>query len=134
MEECILKKLQYQITIPSAHVFLARYLKAAHADKKIWQISCFILDGTLQSYRLLNYLPSQLAAAAVFVARRTVGKNAWSPTLLKYTPYREEDIKPVARAVLDVKSDTAADLRALNKKYSKSRYGGVATIPIASDF
>jgi hypothetical protein len=94
MEKIILKKLEYQITIPSAHAFLVRYLKAAHADKKIVQLSCFILDGTLQSYNMLHYLPSQLAAAAVFIARRTVGHYAWSPTLLKYAQYREEDVKP----------------------------------------
>eukprot|EP00584_Thalassiosira_punctigera_P006871 CAMPEP_0172526048 /NCGR_PEP_ID=MMETSP1067-20121228/1054_1 /TAXON_ID=265564 ORGANISM="Thalassiosira punctigera, Strain Tpunct2005C2" /NCGR_SAMPLE_ID=MMETSP1067 /ASSEMBLY_ACC=CAM_ASM_000444 /LENGTH=374 /DNA_ID=CAMNT_0013309471 /DNA_START=233 /DNA_END=1357 /DNA_ORIENTATION=+ len=134
MEEIILKKLEYQITIPSAHAFLVRYLKAAHADKKIVQLSCFILDGTLQSYNMLHYLPSQLAAAAVFIARRTVGRNAWSPTLLKYAQYREEDIKPVARAVLAEKSDSPTELRAVNKKYTSSRYGGVATISISSDF
>mmetsp|Transcript_15918 Transcript_15918/g.34458 ORF Transcript_15918/g.34458 Transcript_15918/m.34458 type:complete len:376 (+) Transcript_15918:240-1367(+) len=134
MEEIILKKLEYQITIPSAHAFLVRYLKAAHADKKIVQLSCFILDGTLQSYNMLHYLPSQLAAAAVFIARRTVGRNAWSPTLLKYAQYREEDIKPVARAVLAEKSDSSTELKAVNKKYTSSRYGGVATIQINSDF
>lgn len=134
MEEIILKKLEYQITIPSAHAFLVRYLKAAHADKKIVQLSCFILDGTLQSYNMLHYLPSQLAAAAVFIARRTVGRNAWSPTLLKYAQYREEDIRPVARAVLAEKSDSSTELRAVNKKYTSSRYGGVATLQITSDF
>ena len=134
MEEIILKKLEYQITIPSAHAFLVRYLKAAHADKKIVQLSCFILDGTLQSYNMLHYLPSQLAAAAVFIARRTVGRNAWSPTLLKYAQYREEDVKPVARAVLAEKSDSPTELKAVNKKYTSSRYGIVATIPVSSDF
>jgi len=134
MEEIILKKLEYQITIPSAHAFLVRYLKAAHADKKIVQLSCFILDGTLQSYNMLHYLPSQLAAAAVFIARRTVGRNAWSPTLLQYAQYREEDIKPVARAVLAEKSDSPTELKAVNKKYTSSRYGGVASITISSDF
>lgn len=134
MEEVILKALEYQITIPSAHAFLVRYLKAAHADKKIVQLSCFILDGTLQSYNMLHYLPSQLAAAAVFIARRTVGRNAWSPTLLKYAQYREEDITPVARAVLAEKSSSSPELKAVNKKYTSSRYGGVANILISSDF
>jgi len=134
MEEIILKKLEYQITIPSAHAFLVRYLKAAHADKKIVQLSCFILDGTLQSYNMLHYLPSQLAAAAVFIARRTVGRNAWSPTLLKYAQYKEEDVMPVARAVLAEKSDSSTELRAVNKKYTSSRYGGVASLGVSSDF
>jgi hypothetical protein len=134
MEETILKTLEYQITIPSAHAFLVRYLKAAHADKKIVQLSCYILDGTLQSYNLLHYLPSQLAAAAVFIARRTVGRNSWSPTLLKYAVYCEEEIIPVARAVLAEKSSTSTELRAVNKKYTSSRYGGVANTVLQCDF
>ena len=134
MEERILKTLEYNITIPSAHAFLVRFLKAAHADKRIVQLSCFVLDGTLQSYNLLHYMPSQLAAAAVFIARRTVGRNSWSPTLLRYANYREEDITPVARAVLNEKSSSSNELRAVNKKYTSSRYGGVANIALMCDF
>jgi len=134
MEEVILKTLEYQITIPSAHAFLVRYLKAAHADKKIVQLSCYILDGTLQSYNLLHYLPSQLAAAAVFIARRVVGRNSWSPTLLQYAGYCEEEVIPVARAVLAEKASTSPELRAVNKKYTSSRYGGVASTVIVPDF
>jgi len=135
MEETVLKTLEYQITIPSAHAFLVRYLKAAHADKRIVQLSCYVLDGTLQSYALLHYLPSQLAAAAVLIARRCVGRNSWSPTLLRYAQYCEEDILPVARAVLAEKSSVSTEeLRAVNKKYSSSRYGEVARMEILSDF
>mmetsp|Transcript_22525 Transcript_22525/g.66714 ORF Transcript_22525/g.66714 Transcript_22525/m.66714 type:complete len:384 (-) Transcript_22525:236-1387(-) len=134
MEEVVLKSLEYQITIPSAHAFLVRYLKAAHADKKIVQLACYILDGTLQSYNLLHYLPSQLAAAAVFIARRCVGRNSWSPTLLKYAVYCEEEVVPVARAVLAEKSSASPELRAVNKKYTSSRYGQVANTTLVCDF
>jgi len=135
MEEVVLKTLEYQITIPSAHAFLVRYLKAAHADKRIVQLSCYILDGTLQSYNLLHYLPSQLAAAAILIARRNVGRNSWSPTLLKYAQYCEEDVLPVARAVLTEKSSSAsAELRAVTKKYSSSKFGEVARTELQSDF
>jgi len=98
------------------------------------QLSCYILDGTLQSFSLLNYLPSQMAAAAVFLARRAAGRNSWSPTLLKYAEYCEEDVIPVARAVLEQKNNSASDLRAVNKKYSSSRYGGVANQYLSPDF
>ncbi len=62
----ILEKLEYQITIPSAHTILIQYLTAAHVVKKI---------VTKEQHQP----PSQLAAAAVVIARRTVGRNAWSP-------------------------------------------------------
>lgn len=133
-EEKILKTLEYQITIPSAHAFLVRMLKAGHADRKIVQLSCFLLDGTLLSYNLLHYLPSQLAAAAVFIARRTVGRNGWSPTLLKYASYCEEEVIPIARAILNEKADSNPDLKAVNKKYANHRYGGVAGTVFMQDF
>ncbi len=133
MEQTILKVLCYQMTIPSAHAFLVRFLKAAHADRKMVQLSCYILDGTLQSYTLLHYLPSQLAAAAVLIARKVVGRNAWSPTLLKYAGYCEEDILPVARAIVAEKSSSTSDCRGVDKKYSNSRYGGIARTRIEVD-
>ncbi|KAL7523974.1 hypothetical protein ACHAXR_001715, partial [Thalassiosira sp. AJA248-18] len=134
METAILKALEYRISLPTAHSFLVRYLQAGHADTKIVHLSYFILDGTLQSYYLLRFLPSQLAAAAVFIARKTVGRDPWSPTLLKYAQYHEEDVLPVARAVVAVKTYCSAGLYAVNNKYDSGRYGGVSSIELSSDF
>ena len=132
MEETILKRLDYRITIPSAHAFLVRYLKAAHADKKIVQLSVFILDGTLLSYELLRYLPSQLAAAAVLIARKAAGHNGWNTTLDKYARYSEDDILPVARAILSEQSLVPTELRAVRNKYRSTRFGSVANIAMPS--
>jgi len=134
MEETVLKTLFYRVTIASAHAFLVRFLKAGHADKKMVQLSCFILDGTLQDCSLLTHFPSQLAAASVFIARRCVGRNAWSPTLLAHTGYKEDDVAPVARAILKAKDDSCSELRAIVKKYSSSRYGSVANTKFVTDF
>jgi len=133
-QEKILKTLEYQITVPSAHAFLVRFLKAGHADKKIVQLSCFLLDGTLQSYGLLQYLPSQLAAAVVFIARRHVGRNGWSPTLLNTSDYVEEEVLPIARAILHAKQTASSELKAVNKKYASSRYGQVSATSLPLDF
>ena len=134
MEEHVLKTLEYNVTVPTAHFFLIRYLKAGHADKKIVQLSCYLLDGTLQAYHLLHYLPSQLAAAAVFIARRNVGRNGWSPTLLNYCDYCEEEIIPVARAILQAKQSSNPELRAVSKKFSTTKYGHVTGTSIPIDF
>ena len=52
MEEVALKALDYRVTITSTHAFLVRYLNATHADKKMVQLACYILDGILQSFLL----------------------------------------------------------------------------------
>ena len=75
-----------------------------------------------------------MAAAAVYIARRAAGRNCWSPTLLKYAEYAEEDIIGVARDVMREKNEAQPDLRAVNKKYSSSRYGGVANTVLSNDF
>ena len=65
------------------------------------QLSFYILDGTLLNYDLQRYLPSELAADALMNARKTVGMNAWSPTMLNYSLYCcEEDIRFVANHAL----------------------------------
>jgi len=134
MEENILKTLEYRITTPTAHYFIIRALKAAHANNKIVQLSCYLLEGSLLSYNLTRYLPSQLAAAAVLIARHTIGRNSWSPTLVRYTNYYEEEIAPVARVLLAEKAAMSKRLVAVNSKYLSTRYGCVADTVFVSDF
>ena len=134
METKMLKKLDYRINVPTAQAFLVRFLKAAHADKKIVQLACCVLDSTLLNYSLLRYLPSQLAAASVLIARRTAGRNGWSPTLLHIAGRKHEDVAPVALAVLKAKGEMNPSLKALGKKYCHSRYGNVGDIELSDDF
>ncbi|KAL7523847.1 hypothetical protein ACHAXR_001363, partial [Thalassiosira sp. AJA248-18] len=103
-EEKMLKTLNYQISIPTMYKFLIRYLNAGHADKKLVYLSSYILEESLLSYDMIKYKPSQLAAAAVLIGRHSVGRNNWSPTLLKYSDYREEDVIGVARDMLAAKN------------------------------
>ena len=126
----ILETLGYRVTIESAHTFLVRFLKAAHADKKIFQMSSYILEGSLYSYKLLRYSPSQLAAGTVLIARRYVGRNPWSPTLLKFSSYCEEELSPISKAIISEKKLVESNLFAVKKKYSTPKYGEVARIEI----
>ena len=43
MEETVLRAVEYKITIPSSHAFLVRYLKAAPVDKRVVQLSWYIV-------------------------------------------------------------------------------------------
>ena len=126
METIILCALGFKISVPTAYSFLLRYLKAGHADTQIENLASYILEGTLQSYSLLTYLPSQLAGASVLLARDATARNAWSPTLLKYSEYYEEEMIPVARNILECKASAAPELTAVNKKYSSRRFGRAA--------
>eukprot|EP00562_Extubocellulus_spinifer_P024560 CAMPEP_0178660692 /NCGR_PEP_ID=MMETSP0698-20121128/27282_1 /TAXON_ID=265572 /ORGANISM="Extubocellulus spinifer, Strain CCMP396" /LENGTH=425 /DNA_ID=CAMNT_0020303409 /DNA_START=336 /DNA_END=1613 /DNA_ORIENTATION=- len=134
MERGILEALGYQVTVSTSFDFLVRSLTAAHADKEMVCLSRFLLEGTLPNYDLLEYLPSQLACAAVMIARKVSGLHLWSPTLLKVTEYREEDILPVARALLEAKawesSGNGLSLRAIRRKYASPRFSLASSVAL----
>jgi len=101
MECAILTTLEFRISKPHSYVFLRRFLQASNADEEITAHANNIIEGTLLSVTLLRFLPSQIAAAAVLIAREWVGRSAWSPTLVVHAHYREDQIAPVAQAIRD---------------------------------
>lgn len=133
MEEKVLKALNYRISIPTTYKFLLRFLNAGHADNEIVYLSCYILELTMLKIDFVEYLPSELAAATVFIARMAVGRNGWSPTLLKYAEYTEEEIIPVARAIIKAKLTLSPDLNSSKKKYSSERKLKVALISLPNN-
>jgi hypothetical protein len=136
-EETILKTLNYQISIPTINNFLGRYLNAAHANLELCYLSSYIAEGSLHSYGMMKkYKPSLLAAAAVLIGRKAIGRNVWSPTLLKYSNYREEDVVPVARdmiAKMKKEMSSYTKLVSLRKKYGSSRLKKVSSISLPSE-
>jgi cyclin B len=130
METNILNALQFKITIASTHSFLVRYLKAAHADRRMVWLACFITERVLQEYSMLQFLPSTIASCAVYLARMNLQRNPWSPTLLKYTSYSETALRPCLQEMSTILSSKTS-LTAVKKKYSSQKFGGVASMTLA---
>ena len=133
MEHKILVQLNYQISIPTIYKFLLRFLNAGHADTKMVHLSCYILELTMLSIKFVDHLPSELASAAVLIARKALGRHPWSPTLLHYTQYTEEEIIPVARAMVKATEKISPDLISSKKKFSSERKMKVALIKLPTD-
>ena len=131
METVILSALGYKISAPTPLTFLVRYLKAGHSDSRIALLASYLLEGTLSHYPLLQYRPSQLAAASVLIARNAHNRHPWSPTLLKYTDYLEEDVIPVANAILEARARLPSDIQAINAKYSRKCFGRVSYMELS---
>ncbi len=98
--------------------------QAAHADKRIVQLSCYVAERMLQEQPMLSYLPSIVACrwscrrficicycvpwlqtwsaclcfstiySCIWVARKNLNRNPWSKTLEKYSHYTEEELQP----------------------------------------
>ena len=133
METTILKALSYQISLPTSHTFLRRFLVAAHADRKLEFLTQHILETSLHSYNMVvKYTPSELAAASILIGRLSIGRHRWSPTLEKYAGYTEEDITPIARNVMEENKKLRFGLTAVKRKYSRGRYHKVSGVALPS--
>jgi hypothetical protein len=131
MENDILLTLDYKFTVPTVHTFLCRYLKAAHADRAMVQLTCYLTERSLQEYSMLQFLPSQIAASAVLIARTSLKRHPWSPTLLKYTNYDEDNLKNCIEEMGRTIGNPANQQQAVYRKYSSAKFGSVAKLPLS---
>jgi hypothetical protein len=135
MEEKMLRTLNYQISIPTIYKFLVRFLNAANPSKKLCYMSSYIAEASLLSYDMIKeeYKPSQVAAAAVLIGRKSIGRNRWSSTLVEFSGYSEEDILPVAKRMITAMSmelSSSMELVALKRKFGRKSMSSVASITI----
>lgn len=130
MESNIVNTLEYKFTVPTIHSFLCRFLKAAHADRTMVQLACYLTERTLQEYSMLKFLPSQIAASAVYISRKSLQRHPWSPTLVKYTKYDEQDIAECVAEIKTCVKDTTTQQEAVFRKYSSPKFGGVAKMDL----
>ena len=122
--------LNFNLVFPSPYTFLCRYLSAAHADLQIKELASFVTERMLQEYTMIKYLPSVIAASAVRIARVSLHKDPWSPTLAKYTHYDEADIKSCVSDILVLINDTTSLQTAVFRKYSEPKHESVAKLRI----
>jgi hypothetical protein len=131
MENQIVVALDYHLTLPTTHSFLCRFLKAAHADRMMVQMACYLAERSLQEYSMVKYLPSVIAASAVCIARKSLRRHPWSPTLVKYTKYDEPDLVDcLAEMEAFNETTTTSSQQAVFKKYSNPKFGAVAKMPL----
>eukprot|EP01112_Ceratiomyxa_fruticulosa_P004065 TRINITY_DN1440_c0_g2_i1.p1 TRINITY_DN1440_c0_g2~~TRINITY_DN1440_c0_g2_i1.p1 ORF type:complete len:295 (-),score=57.19 TRINITY_DN1440_c0_g2_i1:301-1185(-) len=137
MERSILSTLGFNLSVPTPIHFLRRFSKAARSDSRIHTLSKYLTELSLPEYKMVQYLPSVIAAASVFLARQMAGVTpTWTPTLIKYTTYQEKDVISCARELNAIarKASTSAILRATYNKYKSEKLLSVARIPACPDF
>jgi len=131
-EQLILNTLEFNLTCPSALHFLRRYSKAAGSDYSVHTLCKYLIELALVDIKLLKFLPSQIAAGAVYVARSMTQKSPlWTPTLQHYSSYSEDEVRVVAIEINNLlKRSQKSSLKAVQKKYALEKYGEVANIPL----
>ncbi|KAF3450806.1 hypothetical protein FNV43_RR06895 [Rhamnella rubrinervis] len=129
METQILKYFSFQLFAPTAKTFLRRFLRAAQASYKtpsleMEYLANYLAELTLIDYGFLNFLPSVIAASAVFLSRWTLEQSShpWNPTLEHYTSYKPSDLKTTVLALQDLQLNTkGCPLSAIRMKYRQEK-------------
>uniref|UniRef100_A0A0E0K244 Cyclin N-terminal domain-containing protein n=1 Tax=Oryza punctata TaxID=4537 RepID=A0A0E0K244_ORYPU len=96
METEILAALDYNLGGPTAYTFVehfTRYCGEGKEEKLVKQAAHRFADATLLTYGFHRYLPSVVAASAIFLARLDVlAHEPWSRDLAELTGYKAIDL------------------------------------------
>ena len=130
MERAILNALKFNIVFPSVHSFGKRFAKVAKLDERAENIAFYLIDTTLQSYDMLKYTPSIIAAAGVNLAERMASKvkmstPVWNKAVENYIGFEEKELETCMRDMHALMTKKP-ELKAVNKKYSNEKFGEVA--------
>ncbi|XP_057493294.1 cyclin-A2-2-like isoform X2 [Actinidia eriantha] len=146
MESQVLNFLGFQLSVPTTKKFLRRFIQVAQVSCRVPCVEMefltnYLAELTLVGYSFLKFLPSLIAASAVFLARWTLNQldHPWNTTLEYYTSYVISDLKDTVLALQELQLNTqGCSLNAVHEKYRLPKFKCVATLsspkPVESVF
>ncbi|XP_065345261.1 G2/mitotic-specific cyclin-A-like [Cloeon dipterum] len=88
MEHLILKVLGFEMANPTILRFATKFNLAANSSESICHLTQYLCElSLLDGEKYMNFLPSEMAAAATALARHTLGSEAWPRALQDLTGY-----------------------------------------------
>ena len=76
-ERYILTALNYDLSYPNPMNFLRRISKADNYDIQTRTLGKYLMEISLLDHRFMDYLPSHVAAGAMYLARQILDKGDW---------------------------------------------------------
>lgn len=129
MERAVLNVLKFELTTPTTKSFLRRFIRAAQASYKtptlvLEFLGNYLAELTLLEYGFLPFLPSMIAASAVYLAKITLDSSTcpWDATLQHYTGYRPSELGHCVKAIHELQRNTdSCSLPAVREKYRQHK-------------
>lgn len=131
MEVKVLASLNYCLAIPIPYRFLRRFAKAAGSNMETLTLARYILETSLMEYDFITIKASKMAAACLNLAMAMKNLHEWTPTLVHYTEYTQEDLSElVAKLNVVISVQPKKNLRTVHCKYSHPVFYQVAKTPV----
>ncbi|XP_020261108.1 cyclin-A2-2-like [Asparagus officinalis] len=109
----VLNLLSFHISVPTVKTFLRRYIRAAHTSYKVSpqalsHLANYLANLTLVEYSFIKFIPSVIAASAMFLARCTLEQSdhPWNSTLEHYTSYKASELKATVLSMQELQFST----------------------------
>ncbi|KAJ2068522.1 G2/mitotic-specific cyclin [Coemansia sp. S155-1] len=108
-EVFILTVLEFDMSYPNPMTFLRRVSKAEDYNMQTRTVAKYLMEICLVDHRLMQYPPSQIAAAGIYLGRRMLESGPWTANLRHYSGYTEDELEPLVAVMLDHLLSTPAD-------------------------
>jgi len=127
VERCILRELEFDLNYPSPLNFLRRISKADDYEMFGRTLSKFFMELSLLNSEFLNYLPSKITAASMYLSRIMLDRPEWTPNLRHYSGYHEDELKEcVSLLIQSLASPPKKWNRSVLDKYALPKFGKVS--------
>ncbi|KAF8087590.1 hypothetical protein N665_0577s0003 [Sinapis alba] len=141
MEADILLALQFELGNPTTNTFLRRFTRVAQEDFQMSHLQMeflcsYLSELSILDYNSLKFLPSVVAASAVYLARFIIRpkQHPWSVMLEEYTRYKAGDLRECVCMIHDLYlSRKGGALQAVREKYKQHKFKCVATMPVSPE-
>lgn len=120
-ERFVLAALNYDLSYPNPMNFLRRISKADNYDIQTRTLGKYLLEISCLDHRFIAYPPSQVAAAAMYLARMVLQRGEWDAVIAHYAGYTEDEIQPVLELMIDYLSSPVVH-EAFFKKYASKKF------------
>eukprot|EP00039_Didymoeca_costata_P022912 m.5554 g.5554 ORF g.5554 m.5554 type:complete len:359 (+) comp3331_c0_seq1:193-1269(+) len=126
MELTILRALDFNLGNPLPTQFLERYLAATQSTgSEVEKIARYVMELTVTAYHMIEFKPSELAAASICIARSITGENTFSDSLEYYSTYSKEHLQPCINGIQEVLKSSVqpnSAVKAVRRKYRSEQY------------
>ncbi|KAM7514393.1 hypothetical protein LguiA_003976 [Lonicera macranthoides] len=130
MEAEVLKSLKFEMGNPTVKTFLRKFTKVAQegykADSLLLEfLGYYLAELSLLEYGCVKFLPSMVAASALFVSRFTIKPKShpWSTALHHYSGYKPVELKECVLVIHDLQlSRRGSSLVAVREKYKNHKF------------
>uniref|UniRef100_A0A1J3IQK6 Putative cyclin-A3-1 n=2 Tax=Noccaea caerulescens TaxID=107243 RepID=A0A1J3IQK6_NOCCA len=141
MEADMLLALQFELGNPTSVTFLRRFTRVGQedfnmSDLKMEFLCSYLSELSMLDYNSVKFLPSIVAASAVFLARFIIRpkQHPWSVMLEEYTKYKAGDLKECVGMIHDLYlSRKGPAFQAIREKYKQHKFKCVAMMPVSPE-